>query len=119
MAGTAAWRAVPGGLEIRVRVTPRGGRDGIDGVEALSDGRTVLKVRVRAAPEDGAANEAVRRVLARALGIPASSVRLQAGATARVKTFHAAGDGTGLGEALAALAPAGGSEGDRHEDQSG
>ena len=53
------WRIRPGGLELRVRVTPRGGRDAIDGVEALADGRPVLKVRVRAAPADGAANEGV------------------------------------------------------------
>jgi uncharacterized protein len=97
----APWRAVAGGLEIRVRVTPRGGRDGIEGIEALSDGRNVLKVRVRAAPEEGAANDAARRVLARALGLPASAVNLQAGATARVKTFRVLGD---PGRSAAALA---------------
>jgi uncharacterized protein len=97
----APWRAVAGGLEIRVRVTPRGGRDGIEGIEALSDGRSVLKVRVRAAPEEGAANDAARRVLARALGLPASAVNLQAGATARVKTFRVLGD---PGRSAAALA---------------
>ncbi|MDF2972320.1 MAG: bifunctional methylenetetrahydrofolate dehydrogenase/methenyltetrahydrofolate cyclohydrolase [Microvirga sp.] len=47
------WRIRPEGLEVRVRVTPRGGRDAIDGIETLSDGRPVLKVRVRAVPEDG------------------------------------------------------------------
>ena len=74
------WRIRPGGLELRVRVTPRGGRDAIDGVEALADGRPVLKVRVRAAPADGAANEGVRRLLAGALGLPASAVSLESGA---------------------------------------
>ena len=69
-------------------MTPRGGRDAIEGVEALADGRPVLKVRVRAVPEDGAANEGVRRLLAKALGLPASAVRLEAGATARLKTFR-------------------------------
>jgi uncharacterized protein YggU (UPF0235/DUF167 family) len=34
---------------LAVRLTPRGGRDAIDGIEQLSDGRRVLKVRVRAA----------------------------------------------------------------------
>ena len=103
MAEEAPWRPVPGGLELRVRVTPRGGRDGIDGVQALSDGGSVLKVRVRAVPEAGAANEAVRQVLAKALGCPASAVSLAAGATARVKTFRISGDGQHRSSALAAL----------------
>ncbi len=64
-----------------MRVTPRGGRDAVDGVETLSDGRPVLKVRVRAAPENGAANEGVRRLLAEELELPASAVRLEAGGT--------------------------------------
>jgi uncharacterized protein len=97
------WRIRPDGIEVRVRVTPRGGRDAVDGVEALSDGRTVLKVRVRAVPEDGAANEGVRRLLARSLRVPASAASLEAGATARLKTFLISGDGTALAARLAAL----------------
>jgi uncharacterized protein YggU (UPF0235/DUF167 family) len=89
-------------LEVRLRVTPRGGRDAIDGVEALSDGRRVLKVRVRAVPENGAANDAARRLLASALGCPVSAVDLAAGATARLKTFGVAGDPVRLAAALAA-----------------
>jgi hypothetical protein len=84
-------------------VTPRGGRDSIDGVEPLSDGRPVLKVRVRAVPEDGAANEGVRRLLAKALGLAASAVSLEAGATARLKTFLVAGEPEKLASALAEL----------------
>ena len=97
------WRIRPNGLEVQVRVTPRGGRDAIDGVEALSDSRRVLKVRVRAVPEDGAANEGVRRLLAKALRLPASAVSLEAGATARLKTFLIAGEAEALAAALAAL----------------
>ena len=95
------WRTRADGLEIRLRVTPRGGRDAIDGIETLSDGTRVLKVRVRAVPEDGAANDAVQRLLAKALQIPRSAVRLEAGATARLKTFLLAGDAQGLIERLA------------------
>lgn len=97
------WRERPGGLELRVRVTPRGGRDAIDGIETLSDGKRVLKVRVRAVPEDGAANEGVRRLLAKALRLPASAVSLEAGATARLKTFLIAGDARAIAGQLALL----------------
>jgi uncharacterized protein (TIGR00251 family) len=104
MTDEPAWRERGEGIELRLRVTPRGGRDAIDGLETLSDGRQVLKVRVRAAPEEGAANEAVRRLLAKALGQPVSAVALAAGATARVKTLRIEGDPTVLGAALASLA---------------
>jgi uncharacterized protein YggU (UPF0235/DUF167 family) len=97
------WLALPDGVEIRVRATPRGGRDSLDEVEALADGRAVLRVRVRAAPEDGAANEAVRRLLAKALRLPASSLTLRSGAAARIKTLVAAGDPATLAAALETL----------------
>ena len=97
------WRIRPGGLELCVRVTPRGGRDAVDGVEVLSDGRPVLKVRVRAAPADGAANEGVRRLLAGLLGLPASAVSLESGAMARMKTFSIAGVAEPLAATLAAM----------------
>ncbi|WP_262030649.1 DUF167 family protein [Microvirga sp. Mcv34] len=103
MASSAAWSIRPDGLDIWVRVTPRGGRDAIEGIDVLSDGRRVLKVRVRAVPEDGAANEGVRRLLAKALKVPASAVSLAAGATARLKTFSISGEGEALAAVLAAL----------------
>jgi len=93
------WRVTAGGLEVRARVTPRGGRDEIGAVETLADGASVLKVRVRAAPEDGA-NEAARRVLAGALGRPAGAAVLIAGHAARVKTLLVAGDGEALASRL-------------------
>lgn len=96
------WRSLPDGLEVHVRVTPRSGRDAIDGLETLADGRRVVKVRVRAVPEDGAANEAVRRLLAKVLKRPASAVSLKAGATARLKTFFIAGEAGPLAAGLAA-----------------
>jgi len=100
---SAPWRAVAGGLEVRLRVTPRGGRDALEGVETLADGRQILRVRVRAAPVDGAANDAVRRVVAGALGRPASAVTLAAGAAARVKTVRIAGEPAALAARLAGL----------------
>jgi uncharacterized protein YggU (UPF0235/DUF167 family) len=96
------WRAEPGGIVLRVRVTPRAGRDALAGIHLASDGSQALAVKVRAAPEDGAANEAVCRCLAMALGRPASAVTLRAGATARLKTIGVAGDPAALEAILAA-----------------
>jgi uncharacterized protein YggU (UPF0235/DUF167 family) len=88
-----------------VRLTPRGGRDAIDGVTTLDDGRSVLKVRVRAAATEGEANAALVRLIARTLGIPLRDVVLTAGMTARLKTLHISGDGPGLIGALEKIAP--------------
>ena len=95
------WEPREGGLALRVRVTPRGGRDALEGVETLADGRAVHKARVRVAPEGGAANDALRRLVAKAAGRPASAVTLAAGATARVKTLLVEGDPAALSAALA------------------
>ncbi|MFV0280868.1 MAG: DUF167 family protein [Rhodoblastus sp.] len=97
------WRATAQGLTIFARLTPKGGRDAIDGIAILSDGRPVLKARVRAAPEDGKANAALVELLARALGVPRSSLRLTAGQTSRVKTVEIEGEAQKLAEALEAL----------------
>lgn len=96
----AFWSQTPDGIEVRVRATPKGGRDAIDGTALLSDGREVLKVRVRVAPEDGAANAAIGKVLAKAAGIAPSHISLASGATSRVKTFRLAGDMRSLVDAL-------------------
>ena len=97
------WRATAGGLTLVVRLTPKGGRDAIDGVEIMSDGRPVLKARVRAAPEDGKANAALVEFLAKALRVPRSAVTLASGQTSRVKILEIAGEPDALAEALAAL----------------
>src|SRR6201986_2781288 len=64
------WRYSTNGVSIALRVTPRGGRDDIDGVETLANGRSVVKVRVRAIAEGGEANRAGTGLLADALGVP-------------------------------------------------
>ena len=67
-------------VRIAVRCTPRGGADRIDGVV-----EGALRVRVAAPAVDGAANEALLRLLAGELGLPRGAVRLIAGATGRRK----------------------------------
>lgn len=97
------YRLTADGVSVAVRATPRGGRDAVDGLETLSDGRAVLRVRVRVAPADGAANEAVRRCLASALDCAASAVALTSGATARLKIFSVRGDPQALAARIDAL----------------
>jgi hypothetical protein len=97
------WRYCNGGISVALRVTPRGGRDEIDGIEQLADGRAVIKIRVRAIAEGGEANRAVTDLLARTLGVPKARVRLLSGATSRLKQIAIDGDPAKLGEALHVL----------------
>jgi uncharacterized protein (TIGR00251 family) len=75
-------------VRLAVRLTPRGGRDRIDGWARDGAGRAHLKVRVAAPAVDGQANAALVRLLAKALGRPAGSVRIAAGETARLKLIE-------------------------------
>ena len=79
---------VDGSVRFSVRLTPRGGLDRVDGVV---DG--VLRARVAAPAVDGAANQALLRLLADVLDVPRRDVRLVSGATARTKVI--AVDGVG------------------------
>ena len=94
------WLRTGDGVSVAVRLTPKGGRDAIDGIETLSDGRAVLKVRVRAAPSEGEANDALCRLMAKSMGVPPRDVSLVASATARVKRLAISGDGPTLLTAL-------------------
>ena len=100
------WRYSAQGISIALRVTPRGGRDEIDGVETLANGRSVVKVRVRAIAEGGEANRAVMELLAEALGVPKARVRILSGVTSRLKQVAVDGDPEKLGETLRALTTA-------------
>ena len=72
----------------------------MDGVEVRDDGTAVLRVRVSAVPDKGKANAAVVALLAKALGVPKSSIRVASGETSRMKTLAIAGDGAALAAAL-------------------
>jgi uncharacterized protein YggU (UPF0235/DUF167 family) len=88
----APWTATADGVVVDVRLTPRGGRDAIEGVERRADGRAVLKARVRVAPADGEANQALCRLIADALDVAPRQVTVAAGATSRVKRVRVMGD---------------------------
>ena len=85
---------------LAVRLTPKGGRDAVEGIERLADGRCVLKVRVRAAASEGEANAALIRVLAKSLAIAPRDVTLVAGATSRIKRLMLVGQAPALAAAL-------------------
>ncbi len=97
------WRFSDQGVSLAVRVTPRGGRDNIDGCETLADGRPVLKIRVRVIAESGAANAAVVQLLSKALGVARSNIRISSGATSRQKQIIIDGDPVRLGAVLESL----------------
>jgi len=78
---------------VTVRVVPKAGRTSVE----IQERRIV--VRVRSLPEGGRATEEARRVLAEAIGVPASAVRLRTGARSRTKVF----DVDGLDESQAKI----------------
>ena len=78
-------------MQVAVRVTPRGGRDAIDGWMRDDAGRPVLKARVAAAAAEGQANAAVIALMAKALGRPKSALTLVSGQTGRVKRIEVEG----------------------------
>lgn len=73
---------------IGIRVTPRSARPGIGEWKTDPGGRAFLELRVAAAPADGAANEEVVKLLASALGLAKSSLRIVSGHAARLKRIE-------------------------------
>ncbi len=94
------WRVVDGGLELALRLTPKGGRDQLDGIKDDASGKPVLAVRVSAPPVDGAANKALLKFLAKASGVPKSRIRFIAGETSRIKRLMLEGDGAEIAARL-------------------
>ncbi len=89
-----------------MRLTPRGGRDHIDGWASDPSGRGFLIIRVSAPPVEGEANAALEKLLAKALGLARSQIKVVSGATSRLKRVQI--DGLSQAELEARLAkPAG------------
>ena len=80
-----------GGVELAVRAKPRASRAGIG---AVREG--ALEVRVSAAPVEGAANDALLELLARALDLPRRAVTLLSGERGRTKRVRI--EGLAMGE---------------------
>jgi len=78
-------------MRLTIRLTPKAANEGVDGWGTDDKGRPVLKVRVRAAPVEGKANTALIALMAKALDLPKSRIRLIGGDTARQKTLEIEG----------------------------
>ena len=83
-------RADPLSARLRVRLTPAGGTDRIDG-RAADESGAYLKARVRAAPEDGKANAALTALIAKAYGVAKTDIAVARGASSRMKTLEIEG----------------------------
>jgi uncharacterized protein (TIGR00251 family) len=94
------WTVTSDGIVLTVRLTPKGGRDAIEGIDQMEDGRSVVKARVRAAASEGEANAALVSLIARTLAVPPSRVTLIAGAAARIKRLNVMGDTGAIAAAL-------------------
>ena len=79
-------REQDGAVVFEVRVAPRASRSRVIGVQ---DG--ALKVALTAPPIDGAANEALRKLLAKTLGVSKSDVEIVRGDRARIKLLRVDG----------------------------
>jgi len=93
------YRAVPDGLTLTVRATPKSSKNAVAGTIAMPGG-LALKVLVSAPPDKGKANQAVCDVIAGELGVPKSAVSVIAGLTDRRKIVHVSGDTAALSAAV-------------------
>lgn len=100
---TGAIEPIADGFRIRVRLTPKAAADAIDGPGADAAGAPHLKARVRAVPEKGAANSALEALLAKALRVPKSAVRVERGSTGRLKVVAVEADAAALARAQALM----------------
>lgn len=89
---SSPFTAAADGLKVALRVTPKAGRNRIDGVAADADGGAVLKVAVTAAPEGGKANAALIKLLAKEWRLPQTTLAIVGGAAARRKLLHVSGE---------------------------
>jgi uncharacterized protein (TIGR00251 family) len=88
----SCYRVEPDAIVLTVRLTPRADRDAVEGIGILADGQAVLRARVRAVPEDGAANKALIALLAKLFRRPKSAIGLVSGASGRIKQLRIAGE---------------------------
>lgn len=110
---TEPYSTTTAGIRIAVRLTPSSSADRVEGVGRLSDGSAVLAARVRAVPEDGQANKALEKLVAKALRVPRSAVSVVGGHKARQKQLAVDGDPAVLLDLVRRLWPSVGDGGEK------
>lgn len=94
-----AFAETPSGVRLRVRLTPNASREEFGSLIETPDG-LAFAARVTAVPEEGRANDALRKLIAKKLGVAKSNVELIAGPKSRVKTLAVKGDPAALARTL-------------------
>lgn len=82
---SSPFRLKPEGLLVSVRLTPKSSRNAVAAMEATADGESYLKVMVTVVPEDGKANVALCKLLAKTWKLAAGRISVASGATSRHK----------------------------------
>ncbi len=100
--------AVPGGVAVNVRLTPKASRDRVGPVAADEDGGAVLKIAVTQPPEKGQANRALIKLVAKSWRLPRTAVSVRKGAKDRRKTLFVEGDAEAILARLGAWTDKGG-----------
>jgi uncharacterized protein YggU (UPF0235/DUF167 family) len=85
------WRHGDAGVIVYFRLTPKSSKDAVDGLQTTAEG-LAFQARVRALPEDGAANAALEKLVSGWLGVAKRSVRLATGGKSRLKSVAISGD---------------------------
>jgi uncharacterized protein len=98
-APAGAWRREATCVIARFRLTPNSAKEAVDGLVETPDG-PAFQARVRAIPEDGAANRALEELVARWLGVAKQSVSLAKGGKSRLKSLRISGDPDALNKLL-------------------
>lgn len=100
--GMYPWRPVKDGVILHISLTPKSSRDAVGEIMECPSG-CVLKVKVRALPDKGLANQAVVKVLAKWLGTPKSSLELTSGSRSRLKSIKILGNSANITKVLETL----------------
>jgi uncharacterized protein len=97
--GAQPWRRGDAGVIVYFRLTPKSSKDAVDGLQTTAEG-LAFQARVRAIPEDGAANAALEKLVSEWLQVPRRSVQLATGGKSRLKSVAIGGDIEQLDRAL-------------------
>lgn len=99
------YSAIPEGVRLAVRLTPRAARNGVDGVVLGGDGRPLMQIRLTAPPVEGAANAALVAFLSDTLDLHKKDVAIRSGQKGRLKIVELRGDSAMLLAKLSSLSP--------------